>query len=218
MEEEVKSKLLKENWHFIEDVYIKLKNKSSKTQKGILSFFKSDQEDLSFKEVYDVLLNEWKIVYPKFVLEPIREDVLELFFKAQNTDFTQNNELDVKQRSYYVHYYLCQYFSLGIIPNGESNNFPDMSLNTSNYEDKNLELYEVFEAIYTELNFDSLTEEELFDDNSEFYQAEVVMLRSFLSECWNETKLKTNLDVKGVLIESTGADDAYSLDDNLLLE
>ncbi|CAM1349454.1 MULTISPECIES: hypothetical protein [Tenacibaculum] len=204
---EIKSNLLREKWDSINTVYYSLKEELSKNKSGI-----------EFDQLYDFLLEEWRNIYPSFVLHPIKEKILNLFFQAQTTDFKLKTPTRDKTKVYSVHYYLLQYFSIGIIPHHDYESFPDIRLKSSESGDPNLILYEIFEEICSELGLDSITEDDLFYDSSEFYQIEVELLSDFLSKCWNETKSKTKLNVKGILFESTGADTDYNLDKNKKIE
>ena len=204
---EIKSNLLREKWDSINTIYYSLKEELSKNKSGI-----------EFDQLYDFLLEEWRNIYPSFVLHPIKEKILNLFFQAQTTDFKLKTPTRDKTKVYSVHYYLLQYFSIGIIPHHDYESFPDIRLKSSESGDPNLILYEIFEEICSELGLDSITEDDLFYDSSEFYQIEVELLSDFLSKCWNETKSKTKLNVKGILFESTGADTDYNLDKNKKIE
>ena len=204
---EIKSSLLREKWDSINTIYYSLKEELSKNKSGI-----------EFDELYDFLLEEWRNIYPSFVLHPIKEKVLNLFFQAQTTDFKLKTPTKDKTKVYSVHYYLLQYFSIGIIPHHDYENFPDIGLSSSESGNPNLILYDIFEEICSELGLDSITEDDLFYDSSEFYQVEVALLSDFLSKCWNETKSKTKLNVKGILFESTGAGIDYNLDENKKIE
>ncbi|GFD73600.1 hypothetical protein KUL113_30200 [Tenacibaculum sp. KUL113] len=204
---EIKSNLLREKWDSINTVYYSLKEELSKHKSAI-----------EFDQLYDFLLEEWRKIYPSFVLYPIKEKILNLFFQAQTTDFELKTPTKDKTKVYSVHYYLLQYFSIGIIPHHGYESFPDIRLKSSESGDPNLTLYEIFEEICSELGLDSITEDDLFYDSSEFYQIEVELLSDFLSKCWNETKSKTKLNVKGILFESTGADIDYNLDENKKIE
>lgn len=204
---ELKSELLKEHWDSIATVYHSLKKELA-----------SNSFEIDFDELYDFLLEEWERIYTSFVLSPFRKEIISLFSKAQTTDFKLKTPSKNKTKVYAVHYYVLQYFSIGIAPYHSYEDFPDLCLNSSASNDPNLVLYDIFEEICSELDLDSVTEDELFYDRSEFYQIEITLLRNFLSECWNEAKAITKSDVRGILFEATGADIDYNLDDNTRLE
>ena len=64
---------------------------------------------------------------------------------------------------------------------------------------------------------DSLIDDELFDDRSEFYDVEVRLLSDFISKCWIEAKSFTKINAIGILVESTSVGETYSLDENKVL-
>ncbi len=202
---EIKSNLLREKWDSINTVYYSLKEELSKYESGI-----------EFDELYDFLLEEWRSIYSSFVLYPLKEKILELFLQAQKISSKLEHSAKEESKIYSVHFYLYQYFHIGIIPPDHS---PDLSLDTANIGNPNKILYRVFEEICSELELDHITKSDLFDEDFEdFYEVEVELLRFFLSECWNEVKSQTKLNVKGILFESTGADIDYNLDENKKIE
>lgn len=151
----------------------------------------------------------------KFCFQPLRNRVLNLFLKAQKADFKLKSSTNSNTKTYGVYYYLLQYFSLGVIPYEEYEDFPEIRLLSSETGSLNLILYDLFEEICLELGLESITNGELFDEREEFYQIELDLLSSFLSECWNEIKSQTNLNVKAVLFEATGGDAEYDLDNKI---
>lgn len=204
MNPQIESELLKKHWNSVHEIYYLLNEKVN-----------NNQNEIEFDELYDFLLIQWKKIYPSFVFSPIRNRVLNLFLKAQKADFKLKSSTNSNTKTYGVYYYLLQYFSLGVIPYEEYEDFPKIRLLSSETGSLNLILYDLFEEICLELGLESITNGELFDEREEFYQIELDLLSSFLSECWNEIKSQTNLNVKAVLFEATGGDAEYDLDNKI---
>jgi hypothetical protein len=80
-------------------------------------------------------------------------------------------------------------------------------------EDLNIELYDLIEELWEELELTELSEEEIFDDKSEFYDQEFTFLLDFLSELWNEAKAITKVNATAILTEGTSIGSDYRLDD-----
>ncbi|WP_298424226.1 hypothetical protein [uncultured Kordia sp.] len=210
---DVKSELLQKHWELINVAYGSLVKKLKENE--------NDTEDefgfgiTLFDQCYDIIFSQWREIYPKFVLHPIRDEVLALFLEAQTTDLKLKKPSKNTTKVYSVYYYVLQYFAIGIQPYHDYDEFPDLSLDRSDKsDDLNLLLYNIFETIWYELKLDDKTEEDIFDDKSEFYDLEVDFLSDFLSKCWNETKAKTNTNVIGILDEATACGITYSLDEN----
>ena len=103
------------------------------------------------------------------------------------------------------------------MPYHEYDSFPDLGLKTANSGNLNLLLYNLFDELWSELKIDSLIDDELFDDRSEFYDVEVRLLSDFLSKCWIDAKSFTKINAIGILVESTSVGETYSLDENKVL-
>ncbi|MDT0557226.1 hypothetical protein RM697_01115 [Ichthyenterobacterium sp. W332] len=212
-----KSELLNNNFDVIYPTYL--------SYKGLITDYnlKLETEDeidsrTFFYSLYDVTLKHWNNVYPKFVLTPIKDDIIEAFVKALKTDFKLKKPSKFNEKIYFVYYYILQYFSIGIKPYHEYESFPNLGLKTADSGDLNLLLYDLFEELWDELDIESLIDDELFDDRTEFYNSEVQFLSEFLSRCWNEAKTLTTIKAIGILGEATAVGETYSLDDNKVLE
>lgn len=203
----VKSELIKKHWKHVNELYV--------SYKELLETYDEDEE-LPYDELYDIGFEHWKEQYFGFVLEPIRDKVLDFFYKAQITDFKSAGTVKRKEKTYLIFYYLYQYFSLGIKAYHEDEEFEEIRLDVS--MDLNMDLYRVFEEVWEEFGLGTKLDAELFEEKEEFYAIEVEMLKPFLSECWNAAKLKSSKKVKGILLEATGGDIGHSLDNNQKLE
>ena len=212
----IESELLHEHWETINIAYgsiVKIVKEEEANEEEL------DFEVNLFNRLYDIIFSQFREIYPTFVLDPIKDEVLTLFEKAQTTDLNLKNPSKSTTKVYCVYYYVLQYFTIGIQPYYEYEKFPDLSLNRPDRStDLNLLLYELFEEIWEELALEDSTGEEIFDDKTEFYDLEVAYLSEFLSNCWNETKAKTNTKVVGILDEATACGDTFSLDENRTLK
>lgn len=212
---DIKSELIRKHWEFVNVVYGSLvetlKEDELETEKSILRV-------TLFDKLYDVMLYQWGKIYPKFVLHPKKDEILTLFHTAQTSDLYLKKSSKSATKIYSVHYYVLQYFSLIVEPYQEHdfNKFPDLRLKETG--DLNRLLHIIFDTIWYELELEDKTGEEIFYDDSEFYDTEVELLADFLSKCWNETKSKTKIDCIAVLSESTAADGICLLDENKQLE
>ncbi|WP_289043517.1 hypothetical protein [uncultured Olleya sp.] len=211
------SKLLNDNLEIIYPAYLSLKELITDYNLKLDTDDEIDSQTF-FYSLYDVTLKHWNNIYPKFVLNPIKDEITQAFIKALKTDFKLKNPSKFKEKIYFVHYYILQYFSIGIMPYHEHDSFPDLGLKTADSGDLNLLLYDLFNELWDELKIDSLIDDELFDDRTEFYDSEVNYLSEFLSSCWIEAKSNTNIKAIGILGESTAVGETYSLDDNRVLK
>tara|TARA_R110002111_G_scaffold158539_1_gene225363 strand:- start:16990 stop:17679 length:690 start_codon:yes stop_codon:yes gene_type:complete len=212
----IKSELLIENFETIYPTYLDFKELVADFNSKLDTDNEIDSETF-FYSLYDVALKQWKHIYPKFVLYPIKNEITETFIKAQKADFKLINPSKFKEKIYCVHYYILQYFSIGIMPYHEYDSFPDLGLKTANSGNLNLLLYNLFDELWSELKIDSLIDDELFDDRSEFYDVEVRLLSDFISKCWIDAKSFTKINAIGILVESTSVGETYSLDENKVL-
>lgn len=212
----IESELLQEHWETINIAYgsiVKIVKEEEANEDEL------DFEENLFNRLYDIIFSQFREIYPAFVLDPIKDEVLTLFEKAQTTDLNLKNPSKSTTKVYSVYYYVLQYFTIGIQPYYDYEKFPDLSLDRpDNSADLNLLLYELFEEIWEELALEDITGEEIFDDKTEFYDLEVAYLSEFLSNCWNEIKAKTNAKVVGILDEATACGETFSLDENRTLK
>ncbi|MCF2875925.1 MULTISPECIES: hypothetical protein [unclassified Tenacibaculum] len=213
----IKSELLNDNLETIYPVYLNFKELVTDYN---LNLDTDDEFDIQilFESLYLNALYYWEEIYPKFVLDPIKKEITEAFIEAQKTNFKLKEHSKFEEKIYLIHYYILQYFSIGIKPYHEHESFPNLGLKTANSGNLNLLLYNLFTELWHELKIDSLIDYELFDERSEFYNIEVKLLSDFLSKCWNEAKLKTNVKSIGILVESTAVGQTYSLDENRVLK
>jgi hypothetical protein len=211
------SELLNEHLEIIYPVYLNFKALADDYNLNVDTDNEFDLETLS-EPLYLNALYYWEKIYPQFVLNPIKEKITEVFIEAQKTNFELKSPSQFEEKIYLIHYYILQYFSIGIKPYHEHESFPNLGLKTADSGNLNLLLYNLFEELWYELKIDILTDEELFDDCSEFYDLEVKLLSDFLSKCWNDAKLKTKVKSVGILVESTAVGPTYSLDENKVLE
>lgn len=214
--ENIKSELLKQHWELISDTFKKAQEKYNECAKK-----NENDYEIRFKELIDYLTQEWEIIYPKFVLLPYKKEILNLFYKTQTNQFEKEKNIAEKISKFNVFYYLCQYCYIFIIPNTESDfkyeDYPRFEIST---DDPNLLLYEIFNELWSELNkenLDSEFEELEYSELGKFYKIEFNLLCSFLSKCWNETKIQTGSNVIATLSESTGVGEHYFLDQNRVL-
>ena len=212
----IQSEILKNHWDIIGDTYVKAKEKYEEC-----FLENNDDEDYwKYGKVFELLIEEWKIIYPKFVLFPLENKILDLFYTIQTKGFENEKNIKEEINKFTVFYYLTQYLYIFVIPSNR-NNFsyeeqPRFEIKT---DDPNLLLREIFEEIWDEINLKDDEEFGTFDelDLGEFYNIEFNSLNVFLSKCWNNTKAKTNTKVIAILSESTGAGESYFLDENRIL-
>ncbi|EDP97067.1 hypothetical protein U8527_01955 [Kordia algicida OT-1] len=212
---DVKSELIRKHWKFVNEVYGSLVEALKENE---LETEKSPLRVTLFDEIYDLMLFHWEKIYPEFVLHPKKDEILNMFHKAQTSDLHLNKPSKKTTKIYSVHYYVLQYFSLIIEPYHEYDfdKFGDLCLEETG--DLNRLLHQIFDTIWYELKLTEKTGEDLFYDDSEFYDTEVALLTDFVSKCWNETKEKTKIDCVAVLSESTAADGICLLDEDKKLE
>lgn len=213
----LESELLNDNLEIIYPLYLSFQELITEYNTKLDTDDEIDSE-VFFYALYDNAIQHWKKIYSKFALDPIKDEITNIFIKALKTDYKLKVPSKFEEKIYTIHYYILQYFSIGIMPYYEHDDFPNLSLNTDNSEDLNLLLYELFEDLWCELEIDTLIDDELFDDRSEFYNIEVKLLSDVLSKCWNEAKSLTNIKAKGILVEATAVGETYSLDDNTVLK
>jgi hypothetical protein len=205
------SETLNENWELLKPFYDSLKE--------VLDDHDFEEDDDYGMSLYELLLDrvfhEWEQIYPKYVLEPAREGILKIFKEALLREFTTQP----KVKEYLVIYYTAQYFFVGIQPfHDEEKHFRlDLKMPESK-EDLNIELYDLIEELWEELDLTELSEEEIYEDKSDFYDREVAFLLDFLSEIWNEAKASTKINATAILSEGTSIGRDYSLDDKSVVE
>lgn len=213
----IKSELINNNLETIYPAYLDFKKLVNDYNLKLDTDEEIDSETF-FYSLYNVSLNHWKKIYQNFVLNPIKDEITEVFVKAQKTEFKLKESSKYKEKIYLIHYYVLQYFSIGIMPYHEHESFPDLGLKTADSGNLNLLLYNLFDELWYELKIDSLIDYELFDDRTEFYDLEVKFLSEFLSRCWIQAKSITNINAIGILVESTAVGVTYSLDENKVLK
>jgi hypothetical protein len=104
------SETLNENWELLKPIYDSIKE--------VLDEYDPDEEEeFSFESslhemLYDRVFSEWRELYPTYVLEPVREGILDVFKEALSRDFTTQP----KVKEYLVIYYISQYFFVGVQP------------------------------------------------------------------------------------------------------
>ncbi|WGH76705.1 hypothetical protein P8625_05995 [Tenacibaculum tangerinum] len=213
--DDIKSKLIKENWDLISSTFDKaLKEFKKCKQKGGVD------NEWKYNTVIDVLLEEWNRIYPNYVLLPIQEELRKLFFKVQSKEFETEKNISSVIDVFCVWYYNCQYFYIFIEPFNLSEQHeenPRFEINTNN---ENLLLLEIFASIWDEIS--SIEDPESGEfwelDLPEFYDTELNLLHFFVSKCWNDVKTITKTTVKAIMNESTGAGEIYYLDENRYLK
>jgi hypothetical protein len=208
-----KSQLLNEYWDLIAQTYISAKEK----YKVCYSQNNLNEDEWKYQNLFDFLTEEWKRIYPNFVLVPIEKRVLDLFYAIQTKEFEKQKNISQEINKYTVYYYLSQYFYLFVTPTlRDQYNFEDQPRFEIKTDDENILLLEIFEEIWNELNDKDDDEFGDFDelDLEGFYEFEFNALGAFLSKCWNKTKEETNTKVIATLVESTGAGENYFLDEN----
>ena len=208
---DIESELLHEYWELINEVYGLAAERLKKEEENVEDF---SFESTLFNDLYELFLHHWKKIYPAFVLYPKKEEILSMFLRAQNSDLYLKSPSKSKTKIYSVHYYIAQYFSITVEPYHEYDVSKFPNIQSKDSEDLNMLLYEIFEEIFEELELEEETGEGIFDDKTEFYDAEVEFLTKFLAQCWNETKSKTKTNAVAVRTESTAIGDTVLLDDD----
>lgn len=211
----IKSELIRDNWELIKEIFKEAKVKYQECYK------KTTYDDWKYEELFSFLALKWKEIYPKFVLLPYENNILDLFYSIQNKCFEKEKNIKQEITKFNVFYYLSQYFYIFVIPNIQNDyeyeDYPRFEIKTN---DENILLYEIFESLWYEL--DEGNEDSEFDEYDdlpleEFYRIEYNLLSFFLSKKWNETKIKTGSNVIATLSESTEVGKHYSLDENRIL-
>lgn len=197
---DIQSENLKTHWNVIGHTFIKAKQ--------------MNVDDGTNDKVFHFLLEEWKRLYHPFVLDPIKNAVMDGFYYAQTQGFEREGKIKETATAFRVYYYLAQYFSLMIRPNQMKEpsieNFPEYEIH---YGDANRELFMLLNEIWEELDNRNSSYSGSFEDiDGYYYEKELEYLHSFLSDCWNETKNKTGSTSIAILSEATAADYYYLLD------
>jgi len=166
-------------------------------------------------KVFHFLLEEWKRLYPSFVLEPIKNAVMEGFHYAQTQGFEKDEKIKETATAFRVYYYLAQYFSLKIEPNvikeHTVENYPEYDIH---FGDANRDLFMLLSEVWEELDNRNTSDADYFEDiDGYYYETELNYLHSFLSDCWNETKEKTGSTAIAILSEATAVGCDYLLDE-----
>ncbi|TPD69998.1 hypothetical protein [Flavobacterium microcysteis] len=203
---DIQSELLKNHWNVMGTTYLSAKKKNV--------------DDGNNDAVLEFLHEEWERIYPEFVLNPVKNEVIERFYFAQTKGFEKEKQLNGEVTAFRVYYYLCQYFSLKIEPNVITDynpeNYPQYDIH---FSDTNRLLFDLFSELWDEINRDNESDFYSFEefDLEEFYETEVDLLQLFLAECWNETKAKTHSTAIAILSEATAVGDDYFLDEKRIL-
>lgn len=201
----VKSEFLKAYWKIIGDTYIRVKTIAEQDK------FNADR--------YFFLLEEWKRLYPSFVLQPLKSKVMKHFYFAQTKGFEEEKQIKEEITAFLVVYYLRQYFFLKIQPNIIREDKPEILAEYDiHFGDANRKLFLLLSEIWKELNSHVDDDDYLQDFDSYFYDAELGFLQSFLADCWNETKQQTGSTAIAILSEGTAADSDYLLDESRYIE
>lgn len=199
----IQSKLLKNHWDIISSTYLIAKQKNV--------------DDGENNAVFEFLKEEWERIYSTFVLHPVKSEVMDRFYFAQTKGFEREKQLKEEITAFRIYYYLYQYFSLKIEPNVIKNynieNYPQYDMH---YGDANQSLYDLFAELWDEINSgNDLDAGSFYEyDLGEFYETELNLLQSFLADCWNETKVKTQSTVIAILSETIHN---YLLDEKRIL-
>lgn len=201
----VKSEYLKAYWKIIGDTYIRFKTIAEQDEKNTSPYF--------------FLLEEWKRLYPSFVLQPLKNKVMKRFYFAQTKGFEEEKQIKEEITAFRVIYYLAQYFFLKIEPNIIREDKPEI---LPEYDihlgDANRKLFLLLSEIWEECNSNIDEDAYLQDFDNYFYDVELAFLQSFLADCWNETKQLTGSKAIAILSEGTAAGYDYLLDENRWLE
>lgn len=200
----VKSEDLKAYWEIIGDTYIRA-----------IAINEPDDDNM---ELFLFLFEEWKRLYPSFVLQPVKSKVMKHFYFAQTKGFEEEKQIKEEITAFRVFYYLAQYFSLKIQPNSireyKSESYPDYDMHSG---DANRKLFLLLSEIWEELN-EGYFNDDFEDFDGDFYDTELSYLQSFLADCWNETKQLTGSTAIAILSEGTAADGDYLLDESRYIE
>ncbi len=212
----IESEILKNEWHLIGNIFEKAQEKYN-----CCSEKNATDEFEKYEEVIEFLIQEYEKIYPKFVLEPYKENVINLFNSIQTKEFEKQKNISNEITKFQVFYYLCQYFYIFVLPILEENiEYEDQPRFEINTKDENIKLFKIFNEIWWELNKENESSEfELLEDFEllEFYEIQVKLLTEFLSECWLKTKEETNSNVIAIMSESTGVGKNYLLDEKRVL-
>ena len=197
----IQSEYLKIHWNVIGSTFIKAKE--------------INVDDGSNDKVFHFLLEEWKRLYHPFVLDPIKNAVMDGFYYVQTQGFEREGKIKETATAFRVYYYLAQYFLLKIEPNvikeETSDGCPEYEIH---YGDANRELFMLLVEIWEEINNTNSSDAGYFEDVDGFYyETELEYLHSFLSDCWNETKNKTGSAAIAILSEATAVGYDYLLDE-----
>lgn len=197
----IQSEDLKTHWNLIGPTFIKAQELNV-------------DDGINIK-VYNFLLEEWKRLYPSFVLEPVKKAVMEGFYYAQTQGFEREGKVKEEITVFRVYYYLLQYFSLKIEPNvikeHDIENYPEYDIH---FGDANRDLFMLLSEVWEELDNANTSDAFYFEDvDGYYYETELIYLQTFLSDCWNETKSKTGSTAYAILSEATAGDYDYWLDE-----
>ncbi|WP_179006563.1 hypothetical protein [Winogradskyella forsetii] len=210
---DIQSQLIKNNWQLINSTYEKAYQINSEMKSRTTEIGRWKNETL-----YKFLEEEYKRHYPVFVLEPIKNDISNLFKKVHNQEFESQMSITDKISLFSVYYYISQYFRILIEPNQNLrserySDFPEMEIET---DDENIKLKDIFKELWEEIINDN-NESWIDVGSEEFYQIEVKMLSGFLSNQWNKAKAENNSNLKAILFEMSDVGERYLLDENRIL-
>lgn len=197
----IQSEDLKTNWDFIGPTFLKAKE--------------LNVDDGSNNNVYNFLFEEWKRLYPSFVLHPVKNAVMKGFHFAQTQGFERERNIKETATAFRVYYYLAQYFSLKIEPNVIKKHPKGLDTEYDiHFGDANRDLFMLLSEVWEELDNGNTSDADCFEDvDGYYYETELEYLHLFLSDCWNEAKQKTGSTAIAILSEATACDYDYLLDE-----
>ncbi|MUU79883.1 hypothetical protein [Winogradskyella endarachnes] len=212
----IESEILKENWNSISKSYVRINKEAELYRNNIKSPNELYGSFFKFLDAADVLMEEWENLYPVFVLEPIKKEVLDFFKKIHLREFDKLNSIEEKIKLYSIAYYIYgTEFYMFVEP--DANIYPNLKYDITGRieispKSNGLKLEEIFEKIWEHVgltDFDgTLLYSEGEKNDNQFFQ-------EFLSECWLEAKKITGSNALGFLEEATSACDSYLLDERL---
>lgn len=219
---QIKSEFLRDHWDIASDMYHLAENSLkyydlenptsfSKSHKG--QTFNNDLFDLTL--VIEAFKNAWNSLYKTFVLESMRDNVLDFFYKLQTGTLEEQVSAPYTISVIDIDYDLLNGFDLLatqsylLYPWENYKDFqPQIKCDNQITDTRKSILNRICEEIYEELNIDTFDDlQETLEDG--YYDFDYLLTENkrqdyeyyieFMRNCWNYTKGKTGSNVLGFM-------------------
>jgi hypothetical protein len=219
---EIKSKFLRKHWDLASEMYHSVENALKQYDlENPSSLAKSDEEASFEGTIFDLTLiieafeNAWCSLYKSYLLEGIREDVLDFFYQLQTGTLEAQVAAPYEIKVIDIEYDLSRGFDLSakqsdlLYPWENYKAYqPEIEYTNDTIYEKQMLLNRICEEVYEELGlleYDDLEEsvEEIYGDFSSFLtedkRLDFTHYIEFMRDCWAHTRGKTGANVLGFL-------------------